>query len=126
QDDGSGRSPAVILLPDRGLVQEDERWAGETDVAGRANATKDVDELVERLEGRDEVQDQHGDGRVAQEREGDRPERSPARLAAIDVAGFVDGLVDLLQAGDEDDHIEPDLEPESHGDEHEPVPGRAR
>src|SRR5690606_6193257 len=86
QDEGSGRSPAVILLPDRGLVQEDERWAGETDVAGRANATKDVDELVERLEGRDEVQDQHGDRRVAQEREGDRPERSPARLAAIDVA----------------------------------------
>src|SRR5579884_2914111 len=69
EDEGAGRAASVVKVGDRHLVEVDQRWSGERDVAGRRlRATHDVVELVKGLEGGNDAEHEDGDRSVAQPR----------------------------------------------------------
>src|SRR5258708_17060741 len=71
QDDGSGAAIPIILIIQCNIVEIDQ-WRARQNLVATGH---DVEELIESLEGRNHVQQEHPDRRVAQQGEGNVTER---------------------------------------------------
>jgi len=109
-----GKLPA----PQGGQVQVYQRWT----TVGRvgADGAQQVVELVEGLEGPDQQKHDHRCRGGAQLREGDVTQHPPA-VCPVECCRLVGFGWDALQACDEQDHVEPGLQPQAHRDQGDPV-----
>src|SRR5258708_2206940 len=110
QDDGSGAAIPIILIIQCNIVEIDQ-WRARQNLVATGH---DVEELIEGLESRNHVQQEHRDRRVAQQWEGNVAEGLPATFRAINQRGFEEFARNFLQSGDKDDHINAELEPEAN------------
>ncbi len=76
------------------------------------------------LERSDDRCDQHEEGRGPEHRECDVPEAPPGP-GPVDHRGLVELVRYRLQAGEEDHHLEADVDPDGHDDQGEQRGGRA-